>query len=93
MNIKTIRVVDEIEVQYNKRCISYFDTGYSYWYNGKEKTNNTYSYDRWKKILKKHSKDSLCSISIEYNEKYDYKQARLHDDLIRKSVKNDMENN
>lgn len=91
MNIKTIRVVDEIEVQYNKRCISYFDTGYSYWYNGKEKTNNTYSYDRWEKVLKKYSKGSLCS--IEYNEKYDYKQARLHDDLIRKSVKNDMENN
>lgn len=91
MNIKKITVIDEIEIQYNKRCISYFETGYSYWYNGREVKNGNYDKKRWKEILNKHNMG--LQIKISRNDDYSYEQSMKFENLITQAVRKDRLNN
>jgi hypothetical protein len=85
MNVKVITVVDEIEIQYNKRSISYFnDCYYSYWYNGKQKCYKQYPEHKWKKLLNKYNGGFLCD--IKYNQDYDYRQAEIFYDCFNKKI-------
>lgn len=88
MNIVCKSDVYEVELLYNKRCISYFDTGYSYWYNGKEVCNGTYSSDRWNKILDKYNGGN--KISLKRNLEYSYEQSLNFDKLIKEAVRKEL---
>ena len=88
MNISKIFMLDEINLVFGKRNLSYFPTGYSYWYNGREISNKTYSESKWKKIKEKFNKGFGCT--IERNPEYSFQVAWEADDQIANAVKNDI---
>lgn len=77
MNISKIFMLDEVNIVYGKRNLSYFSTGYSYWYNGIEISNKEYSKEKWNKIKKRFNDGFACK--IDKNEEYSFEVARQAD--------------
>lgn len=88
MNITTVKIINEVTIGYNKRVLSYFDTGFSYWYNGREVSQACYNKERFKRAVEKHCGEYY--LSWERNENYDYSMAFKQIELIANAVKEDM---
>lgn len=84
MNISKYFMLDEVNIAYGKWELSYFDTGWSYWYNGREVSQGKYSDKKWKKIKDRFNNSFGCK--IERNEGYDYQVATNLSNLISKAV-------
>ena len=85
MNITKTSKLYEVELLQGKRYISYGETGYSYWYNGKEVCNKEYSdKSKWKKIKKKYNKDLM--ITIERNKNFNWEMERKFSFMILKAI-------
>lgn len=91
MNISKYFMLDEVNIAYGKRELSYFDTGWSYWYNGREVSQGKYSDKKWKKIKDRFNNSFSCK--IERNEEYDYEVSTNLSNLIFKAVIEDKNNN
>lgn len=85
MNISKYFMLDEVNIAYGKRELLYFNTGWSYWYNGKEVSQGEYSDKKWKKIKDRFN----CGLGyqIENNENYDYEIAINRSERLQKVVK------
>lgn len=91
MNILKYFMLDEVNIAYGKRELSYFDTGWSYWYNGREVSQGKYSDKKWKKIKDRFNNSFSCKIEI--NEEYNDEVATNLSNLIFKAVIEDKNNN
>lgn len=89
MNIQKAYMLDEINIVYGKRNLSYFKTGYTYWYNGREVSNKPYSELKWKKIKQRFNHG--YGVMFERNKEFNFGLAVEADKLIQKAVLEDME--